>query len=245
MQNGVKENTPVRLSGEPRDLDRTSINHFFVRLIDIIGFGLLNECFLTSIIFHCHLNQFNLVIMKRRSFVQMPLIATVLFATGQKMFAMDRSGKGFKVSAGQDRFQKELDIMGGQFNCVVSSKDTEGDLLIYNTFRQEKGGPAYHMHYEQDEWFFVIKGEFMVKVGDEQFSLTTGDSAFAPRKVAHAFAKVNEGEGQLLVLFQPAGTMEDFFEKMSAYGTGIPDQQAIRQLYETHGMQVLGPPLPV
>jgi len=43
--------------------------------------------------------------------------------------------------------------------------------------------------------------------------LKAGDSAFAPRKIPHAFAKINEGEGQILVLFQPAGSMEDFFEQ--------------------------------
>ncbi len=135
--------------------------------------------------------------------------------------------------------------MGGQFDRIVSAEDTEGDLLIYNTVRQEKGGPAFHLHHEQDEWFYVVKGEFIVKVGDDTFTLKPGDSAFAPRKIPHAFAKVNEGEGQVLILFQPAGSMEDFFKQMSKLGSSIPQDQerTLKELWETHGMQVVGPPL--
>jgi mannose-6-phosphate isomerase-like protein (cupin superfamily) len=191
--------------------------------------------------------------MKRRTFFQFPLLATALLA-GNKIYANDtlldpdeRPNKGFRVSAGKDRFQNELNIMGGSFNRVVSASDTNGDLLIYNTFRQEKGGPAFHLHRDQDEWFYVLSGEFIVKVGETTFNLSPGDSAFAPRTIPHAFAKTNEGEGQILVLFQPAGTMEDFFEQMSKLGSNIQKDQekTLKKLYESHGMVVIGPPLQV
>ena len=129
--------------------------------------------------------------MKRRIFLQIPFLATVLVTANQiyaednpkKTYANEMPMKGFKVSAGKDRFQNELRIMGGQFNRIVSSEDTDGNLLIYNTIRQEKGGPALHLHHEQDEWFYVIKGEFIVKVGEDTFTLEAGDSAFAPRTI--------------------------------------------------------------
>jgi mannose-6-phosphate isomerase-like protein (cupin superfamily) len=62
--------------------------------------------------------------------------------------------------------------MGGLFDCKVSSKDTDGDLLIYDSIRHSKGGPPMHLHYNQDEWFYVIKGDFLVRVGEEKFTLT-------------------------------------------------------------------------
>ncbi len=135
--------------------------------------------------------------------------------------------------------------MGGRFDLKVSARDTGGDLCLYDTIRQNKGGPALHRHHFQDEWFYVIRGEFIVQVGSDTFSLHPGDSAFAPRKIPHAFAMVSEGEGQMLVLFQPAGSMEDFFEKMAAFGPAIPkDQEALgKDFWARHGMELLGPPL--
>ena len=110
---------------------------------------------------------------------------------------------------------------------------------------KKKGGPALHVHHFQDEWFYVIKGEFIVKVGDETFTLSPGDSAFAPRSVPHAFAKTSDGEAQMLIAFQPAGTMEDFFLQMSKLGQSIPknQQEVLKELWSTHGMEVVGAPL--
>lgn len=182
--------------------------------------------------------------MKRRLFLQFPLLAAAV-VSGPKGFSKDRPKKGFKVEANKDRYQEELLIMGGSFSCKVSSKDSDGDLLIYDTVRHEKGGPAFHFHHHQDEWFYVLKGEFLVKVADESFTLSPGDSAFAPRTVPHAFAKTSEGEGQMLVLFQPAGLMEDFYKEMSKLGPTIPknQEQTLRELWRKHGMEIVGPPL--
>jgi len=113
--------------------------------------------------------------MKRRLFLQIPLVASALIAEAQTPIK-ERPKKGFKVGAGKDCYQEELLIMGGQFDCKVSGKSTNGDLCIYDTVRHEKGGPAFHIHHEQDEWFYVIKGEFIAKVGDELFNLKAGDS---------------------------------------------------------------------
>jgi len=188
--------------------------------------------------------------MERRLFIQLPLVASVLLTEAlknpdDKPKPGGRPEKGFKVEARKDRYQEELHIMGGQFDCIVSAQDTDGDLCIYDTIRQEKGGPVLHLHHEQDEWFYIIKGEFIVKVGEDTFNLKAGDSAFAPRKIPHAFAKINDDEGQMLVLFQPAGTMEDFFKQMSKLGSSIPDNQGklLQELWESHGMEVVGPPL--
>lgn len=39
--------------------------------------------------------------------------------------------------------------------------------------------------------------------------------------------------------------MEDFFKQMSKFGSSIPQDQerTLKELWETHGMQVVGPPL--
>ena|SRR5690349_25106042 len=182
--------------------------------------------------------------MERKTFLQLAMAASASLGPLQKVRGQNAK-KGFKVAAGEDRFQEELQIMGGQFALMISSKDSAGELCMYNTVRHEKGGPAYHLHHSQDEWFYVISGEFVVKVGDDTFNLKAGDSAFAPRTIPHAFAKISVGEAQMLVLFQPAGTMEDFFKEMSKLGKEIPKDQEtrLRELWASHGMQIVGPPL--
>jgi quercetin dioxygenase-like cupin family protein len=190
----------------------------------------------------------------RRSFLQLPLAAAALALASKMRAATDdksrdstRASQGFRVGANHDRHGEDLRIMGGKFNLLISSDDSGGDLLIYDTSRRQKGGPAFHRHHAQDEWFYVLRGEFVVRVGDETLTLRPGDSAFAPRKIPHAFAMTSEGEGQMLVLFQPAGSMEHFFHEMSKLGPAIPQNQetTLKQLWADHGMEIVGPPLKI
>jgi mannose-6-phosphate isomerase-like protein (cupin superfamily) len=182
--------------------------------------------------------------MERRTFIQFP-IALAAMSLNPLPMLRDENRKAFKVEAGKDRYAEELLVMGGKFDCKVSARDTGGDLCIYDTVRMQKGGPALHVHHNQDEWFYVMRGEFIVKVGDDMLNLKPGDSAFAARKIPHAFAKISEGEAQLLILFQPAGTIEDFFLQMSKMGSTIPANQEVifKKLWLDHGMEIVGPPL--
>ena len=157
----------------------------------------------------------------------------------------ERAGKGFIVATQKNRYSQELLIMGAQLDLKISGRDTNGALCLYDASRLSKGGPALHRHQDQDEWFYVIRGEFIVRVGDDTFNLHPGDSAFAPRKVPHAYAMISEGEGQMLLLYQPAGSMEDFFLQLSKMGKETPENRraAVKRLFEEHGMEVMGPPL--
>jgi hypothetical protein len=55
----------------------------------------------------------------------------------------------------------------------------------------------------------------------------------------------SESEGQMLLLYQPVGSMEKFFLPLSKMGEGNPEQQqaALKWLIEQHGMEVVGQPL--
>jgi quercetin dioxygenase-like cupin family protein len=187
--------------------------------------------------------------MERRHFLKLSLAtaACAMAARGEESRSArpERAGRGFRVGAQKDRYEEELSIMGGRFELKVSSRDTGGDLCIYDTFRESKGGPALHRHHFQDEWFYVVRGEFIVQVGGDTIRLHPGDSALAPRKIPHAFAKISDGEAQLLIVFQPAGSMEDFFKQMGKIGKEIPKDQetVLKQLWADHGMEILGPPL--
>ncbi|HEX3731006.1 MAG TPA: cupin domain-containing protein [Opitutaceae bacterium] len=188
----------------------------------------------------------------RRSFLQhLPLGAAALALAAKARAegpaaAADRAGRGFRVGVNEDRGGEELHIMGGKFDLKVSTQDSGGDLLIYDTTRLQRGGPALHRHFRQDEWFYILRGEFIVKVGEDTLRLGPGDSAFAPRMIPHAWAMVSEGPGQVLVLFQPAGSMEDFFHAMSRLGPNIPkDQEVLRRIWASHGQEMLGPPLAI
>ena len=146
----------------------------------------------------------------------------------------------FFVRAEEDRFLAPLRFLNGRFDCKVSGRDTGGALCVIDTFRMGRGGPPLHLHHHQNEWFFVQEGTFRFHVGGETLLLKEGDSIFGPCGVPHAFVNLSE-TGRLLIAFQPAGTMEAFF----AAGLLDPMSEQFRELSRRHGMDVVGPPLPL
>lgn len=98
--------------------------------------------------------------------------------------------------AGQDRFGEFRGLGISSIQFKITPRDGADVLVLENTFHA-RGGPARHLHYEQDEWFYAVEGEFVVEVGAERFSLTPGDSLVAPRRVPHAWAFAGGGRGRI------------------------------------------------
>jgi quercetin dioxygenase-like cupin family protein len=123
----------------------------------------------------------------------------------------------------------------------VVPHDSSGLLILENTFHA-RGGLARHLHYDQDEWFYALEGEFLIEVGQERRRLQPGDSLLAPRQVPHVWAYVGDRHGRILITFMPAGGMEAFFREVTK-ANAMPPQDP--QLWRAYGMELVGPPLAV
>jgi mannose-6-phosphate isomerase-like protein (cupin superfamily) len=182
--------------------------------------------------------------MKRRTFLTIPFVGTALMANATNNLNTQPT-KPFKVDKGKGRGVEQTKVLGSTFDCKVSGKDTNGALCIFDTIREGQGGPPLHLHDEQDEWFYVIKGTFKVQVGEDVMVLNEGDSAFAPRKLPHTFAKTSKGVAQMMIIFQPAGKMEDFFIERASLENEkdlIKKEAALKTLWKRHGMQLVNEP---
>jgi mannose-6-phosphate isomerase-like protein (cupin superfamily) len=150
------------------------------------------------------------------------------------------------VPAGGDRFRRQSEIRFTRtaIDTKVSTLDTLGGLSVLEITSFDKGGPPRHLHHEQEEWFYVVEGEYVIEVGEERFELGPGDSVLAPRKVAHVWAHVGEGTGRQIATLQPAGEIEAFFDELATLGSS-PEREVLRRAFSSHGMELTGPPLPI
>jgi mannose-6-phosphate isomerase-like protein (cupin superfamily) len=149
------------------------------------------------------------------------------------------------VPAGTDRFRSKREVFGSRvIDIKASTLDTNGGLCITETIDVDKGGPARHLHHEQEEWFYVVEGVYVIEVGEERYELGPGDSLLAPRKVAHVWAHVGEGTGRLIGALQPAGQIEAFFDELAKVGSS-PEREELSRAFSSHGMELVGPPLSI
>jgi DNA-binding transcriptional MerR regulator/quercetin dioxygenase-like cupin family protein len=161
---------------------------------------------------------------------------------------------GFSVAAGDDRFGEHIRLgeLGEPVDCKVSARDTNGALCIFE-FSGAGSGPP-HLHHEQDEWIYVLEGTCHFEIGTERFRLTAGESLFIPRKTGHVWGCELGTRCKIINVYQPAGTMEEFFRAVGN-STNLPtvedvindsyteaQVQEVIGLFEAHGMCVLGPP---
>ncbi len=145
-----------------------------------------------------------------------------------------------RVGAGEDRFGEHRGLGVSRIAFKVVPADSSGVLIIENIFHA-KGGPARHLHHDQDEWFHVLEGTFLLEAGTQRYRLEPGDSVLAPRGVSHVWAHVGDAVGRMLISFLPAGRMEAFFREVTKADAMPPLDP---ELWRAHGMELLGPPLP-
>ena len=184
--------------------------------------------------------------MKRSTFLLSALafIPLNIFARIKKNIFM-RTEKGFKVKAGEARFGKSYKMKGitsNNLDIKISGTDTENDLAVFEqTGFNKNGGPPMHIHLFQDEWFYVLEGEYLFQVGDDKYQMKPGDTIFLPRNVQHAYLQLTE-KGKMIVSVLPAGKMEAFF-KVTDQWTSPPTKEEIEKVFVDHDMKVVGAPL--
>jgi mannose-6-phosphate isomerase-like protein (cupin superfamily) len=110
-------------------------------------------------------------------------------------------GEGERLSFGDVEIviKASADTTGGAFTLFEESEPVDTPL---------------HVHAREDELFYVLEGEHVFTVGDEEFHAGPGEMVFAPRGVPHSQARVVPRSGRVLVLTSPPG-LEGFFRELA------------------------------
>lgn len=178
--------------------------------------------------------------MQRRKFL------TTTLATAATSVLIDAHAEtkndGFIVKKGKNRSGRPTPFMLVNPNdAKISAKDTNGQLSMFEYTGTQKIGPPLHLHYDQDEVFYVVEGEYIFQLGETKSVLKAGDTIFLPRNIQHTWIQTSD-LGKLIYFLNPAGKMEEFFDEFSKV-TGPPDMAAMGKMFQEHGMKLVGPPL--
>src|SRR6185369_1797990 len=104
------------------------------------------------------------------------------------------TNNGFKIGAGESRFGKRYKMKGITTNTIdikISGSDIDGNIAVFEiTGIESYGGPPLHMHPFQDEWIYIVEGEYLIQVGEDKHQMKAGDTIFLPRNIKHAFMQL-------------------------------------------------------
>lgn len=142
------------------------------------------------------------------------------------------------VEPGEDRAQSQIELLGHRVLGKVLGQDTGGQFTVGLLQAPPLSGPPLHCHTEEDEWFYILKGEFCFEVGNRCFQAGPGTSIFAPRFVPHTWQNFGTEIAEALVLITPP-RLEEFFLQAGL----LAGPAEVEQLLSEYGVEVLGPPL--
>ena len=126
----------------------------------------------------------------------------------------------------------------------ASAVDTGGQYTLLEVTAPAGFQAPLHVHYREDEGFYVLDGSVTILVGDEIVELGAGQHAFGPRDIPHRFTAGPNGARMIWVL--TPGGFDDFVEDVSVPAeqptvppaSVLPPENAA-EIVLRHGMELL------
>ena len=131
---------------------------------------------------------------------------------------------------------RRLDMGGFAMSLKASGEETGGLFSLLEADEPPGFGPPMHVHHDAAEAFYVTRGEYTIFIRDQEFACPAGSFVLIPAGVPHGFRVGNIPSGKLNI-YTPAA-MIGYFEELA---TGETDPDALAQMAERHGMEVIGP----
>src|SRR3954470_24801385 len=110
----------------------------------------------------------------RRTFLEAAILPTAALVVHSEP---QSTGHGIRVEHGLDRMDAPKTLAGANVvTYKVTTQDTQGGLFVLEQISMRRGGPPRHLHHAQEEWFYVMEGEYVFEVGPDRMRLKPGDS---------------------------------------------------------------------
>ena len=157
----------------------------------------------------------------------------------------DRTSLGYALSEEEG---EAFWLFGALATIKISADDTAGQYCLIDVEVPPGVGSPWHVHRDEDEWFYVRDGEFTLFVGDARMTLTAGGFAFGPMGVPHTFFGGPDGgkilcgagakfEGLLREIAEPATE-----HVLPPPPEGPPDMELLLPIAAKWAYDILGPP---
>ena len=107
----------------------------------------------------------------------------------------NKSGGSVKhVSPGVSR---SLWVFGGSVTFYALGEDTDGAFTLLEGDTAPQSAAFPHIHYEEDQAFYILEGEHEFVCDDRSFVTKAGSYVYVPRGTAHWFTNVGKMSGRI------------------------------------------------
>lgn len=108
---------------------------------------------------------------------------------------------------------------GLDVKVLLTTEATGGAISVLMGWHKPGEGPSDHVHFDQEEIFFILEGTYELTVGDQTATAGPGTIIFIPRHVMHRFKNVGNTRACMLDWSLPGG-QDHYFKAMAELAPG-------------------------
>jgi mannose-6-phosphate isomerase-like protein (cupin superfamily) len=112
-----------------------------------------------------------------------------------------------------------LKAFGLDLKVLLSTEATGGAISVLMGWHKPGEGPPDHVHYNQEEMFFIVEGTYELTVDGKTSTAGPGTIVFIPRDVVHRFKNVGATTACMLDWTLPGG-QDHYFKAVSDLAAG-------------------------
>jgi len=108
---------------------------------------------------------------------------------------------------------------GLDVNVLLTTEATGGAISVLLAWHKPGEGPPDHVHFDQEEMFFILEGTYELTVDGQTTTAGVGTMVFIPRNVVHRFKNVGDTTACMLDWSLPGG-QDHYFKAISDLAAG-------------------------
>ena len=149
-------------------------------------------------------------------------------------------GNGSGGSVLQPGEGRHIDLSGFSMTVKADDAATGGLFTLLEAQEPPNFGPPMHIHHGIAEAFYVLEGEYVIFMEDDEHRCPAGSFIFIPAEMRHGF-RVGEMPSRKLNLYLPAAMVGYFDELSAAMQAGEADDERLAQIATRYAVEVVGP----
>ncbi|KAI5055865.1 hypothetical protein GOP47_0029386 [Adiantum capillus-veneris] len=132
---------------------------------------------------------------------QVSIDASQFHAVSTSSVNMLKAGEGINVW-----------VLGVLVTLKALGNETGGSYSLFEDIVPPGIGPPLHIHTQEEETWYMLEGELVWKVGNQEFTATKGSFIHLPRFVPHAFENKSNKPAHMVLTYAPAGFEKWFLD---------------------------------
>lgn len=147
------------------------------------------------------------------------------------------TSEAFVLGPGEGR---SIDLGGFLMTVKATAESTDDAFTLLEATEPPHFGPPMHIHRDAAEAFYVLEGEYLIFIDDEETRCPAGSFIYIPAGAVHGF-RVGALPSKKLNVYVPQAMVGYFDELAAAIASGDADDDKLAAIAERYGMEVVGP----